>query len=362
VFYDTISRAPEKISIVNKYYKKHAAKIKRSYCLFLHKMGLLKPFSFVMWLATYKCNCTCPFCEASAGEAHPDELTTLEAKALIDDLAQMGVKRFLISGGEPLERPDIIELMEYANRRKLNLGLVSNGYRVEELWKDLSRFNYSIYFTSIDGLAPYHDKMRGKANAFSHAIKSLELFEQKKVKIRMVNTVVHPGNIHQMEPLLKMLKDGPANLWHLCPAAKVGRAENDSFSLSGKELRYLSEFIKGNRKVMNLDFGESYAYLWCFDGSFAGKAFFCGAGLVRCSVMPDGEVLGCHQVYDKAYSEGNIRNKSFSKIWKEEFSRFRKKDFRSSCKKCEHFYACQGGCWGKIEKQGACLKGSWHKK
>ena len=206
MFYDLIARAPERISFLNDYYKRRGAKIKRDYCLFLHKMGLLKPLSFVMWLATYKCNCTCPFCEASAGKALPNELTTAEAKALIDDLAKMKVKRFLISGGEPLERPDIIEIMEYTNKRKIDLGLVSNGYRVEELWDDLSRFNFSIFFTSIDGLEQYHDQMRGRASAFKRAMRSLELFDQKKVKTRMINTVVHPGNINQMESLLKIVK------------------------------------------------------------------------------------------------------------------------------------------------------------
>ena len=113
---------------------------------------------------------------------------------------------------------------------------------------------------------------------------------------------------------------------------------------------------------MNIDFGESHAYLGCFLGNPIGRPFFCGAGLTRCSVMPDGEVLGCQQVYDRSLSEGNIRNKPFPQIWKEGFSRFRKRDFPVICRGCAHLSGCQAGCWAEMEKQGVCLKSVWRRK
>jgi radical SAM protein with 4Fe4S-binding SPASM domain len=110
---------------------------------------------------------------------------------------------------------------------------------------------------------------------------------------------------------------------------------------------------------MRIEFCESRAYLACFDGRSIGKPFFCGAGLTRCSIMPDGEVMGCHQIYDISFSEGNIREKPFSQIWKEGFIRFRRDEFPLPCQSCAWRDQCQGGCWAEMEKQGSCLKSVW---
>ncbi len=357
---DIFDRTLGKLPVINSYYMKRAAKLKRNYCLLLYRFGLLKPFSFIQWLATYKCNFYCPYCEASAGKASENELTTEEGQYLIEDLRRMGVKRLLISGGEPLVRPDLIEIMHHANRKKMNLGLVTNGYLVEELWEELKHLKYFLYFTSIDGIPEYHDRVRGKGNAFEKAMKGLELFGKLGVHTRMINTVVHPGNIDHLEELLRRFKNTTANLWHLTPTIKIGRAANDKkYSLNGQQLKYLVEFIKKNKNVMRIDLGESHTYLGCFSGGSVGKPFFCGAGLTRCSIMPDGEVMGCHQVYDNTLSEGNIRDKPFSQIWSEEFVRFRRKKFHNYCTSCFFLDACQGGCWAEMEKQNACLKSVW---
>ena len=266
----------------------------------------------------------------------------------------------LVSGGEPLVRADLMELLDYANRCGLDLGLVTNGYLVEELWNELKRFRYFLYFTSIDGLPAYNDRVRGKEGAFDHALRGLELFAQLNVPTRMVNTVVHPGNFTQLDGLLDVLLDSAANRWHLTPAAKVGRAgRTDEFSLDGMQLKELVDFIRANRHRMAIDLGESHTYLGCFDGWPVGKPFFCGAGLTRCSIMPDGEVLGCQQVYDCTFTEGNIRQVPFPRLWKEGFRRFRGQVERAACLDCSHLAACQGGCWAEMELHRACLKALW---
>ena len=88
------------------FYRKRTAKYKRRTCLLLNRLGMLKPYSFVQWLVTNQCNGRCPFCESSSGKALADELTLEESKALIDDLYGMKARRLILSGGEPLMRPD----------------------------------------------------------------------------------------------------------------------------------------------------------------------------------------------------------------------------------------------------------------
>ena len=351
-----IERCVLETPVLRGLYRKKTARLKRGSCLFLNYFGMLKPISFVQWLVTNQCNAACPFCEASAGQADADELTFDEAKALIRDLQRMRVRRLILSGGEPLIRPDICEIMDYAAQCNLGLGLVTNGWYVQEMERRLERLKFFLYFTSIDGEPALHDKMRGMRGAFDRAFEGLAVFARMGVPVRIVNTVVHPGNISQLESLAKIVKNSGATSWRLTPVSNIGRAADDSsYRLTGDHLRYLASFIREKRNRIKVDFGESHMYLGCFSEVHGGQPFFCGAGLTRCSVMPNGEVLGCHQVYDLSFSEGNVRDKGLPQIWKQGFTRFRNKKFKDACLECKHLSACQGGCWAEMEKTGECL-------
>ena len=354
---DTLDRVFQKTPLLQAIYLKRAAKLKRTYCLLLHRFGILKPYTFVQWLATYQCNFRCPYCEASAGTPAKNELSTEEVRQFMDDLAGMKVKRLAVSGGEPLVRKDITELMAYANARNISIGLVTNGYLVEALWDSLKHLKYFLYFTSIDGIEAHNDRTRGKKGAFKHALKGLELFESIGVRTRMINTVVTPQNIEMLDEMLGIFSESPANRWALTPTASVGRAAHDKgYSLDWNQLEYVVDFIARNQDRMHVDLGESHTYLKHFYGKFFGKPFFCGAGLTRCAVMPDGEVLGCQQAYDNSLSEGNIRDIPFSRIWKERFTSFRQSAFPAYCTGCEFLDGCQGGCWAEMQVQKGCLK------
>ena len=147
-------------------YRGHAARLKRAVCLHALHRGLLKPYTFVQWLATYRCNMHCAFCEASAGEKSVDELDTGEATTMIDDLSRMGVRRLVLSGGEPLMRPDLPEILAHAAGRGMRLGLVTNGFFVAMHWQTLCRHRWFLYFTSLDGPEEQHNRSRGNRQAF----------------------------------------------------------------------------------------------------------------------------------------------------------------------------------------------------
>jgi radical SAM protein with 4Fe4S-binding SPASM domain len=359
---DFFERLILKMPVLDSLYRRKSARLKRRLCLFLDQLGFLKPFAFVQWLVTNRCNAACPFCESSSGKAHTDELTHEEARLLIQQLRTMKVRRLILSGGEPLMRPDLCELMEYANQCNIALGLVTNGWFVPEMVSRLLRLKFFMYFTSIDGEPAFHNRIRGLDNGYEHALKGLDLFTRMRVPVRIVNTVVHPGNILQLESMVKVIANSGATSWRLTPASKVGRAAGRAnYDLSREQLGYLASFIREKRKTLNVDFGESHMYLGCFAKGHTGHPFFCGAGLTRCSIMPNGAVMGCHQAFDLSLSEGNIRDRSFQEIWKHGFARFRKKDFRDTCLECDHLDGCQGGCWAEMEKTGSCLKSVWDK-
>jgi len=356
---DSIGSTIARLPVAGSLYTRNAATVKREICLLLHRFGLLGPITFVQWLATWGCNFRCSFCEASAGARREDELTADEVVSLIDDLARMGTKRLVVSGGEPLLREDMPALLRHAHDRGLSLGLVTNGWRAAEFWPRIGELRYFLYFTSLDGPREFHDSVRARGS-FDRVLEGLRLSAETRIPTRMVNTVVQKENLQHLSAILEIVKRSGATAWHLTPLAQVGRAfHDDGVGLEGEGLRELVAFVREARKVFNVDLGESHGYLGCLAGSPIGKPFFCGAGLTRCSVMPDGTVLGCHQVYDGSLGEGNIRRRPFSEIWKTEFRRFRTRSTPSSCVGCQHLGACRGGCWAEMTLHGQCLKSRW---
>lgn len=345
--------------LIGRWYAGHAAWLKRRTCLALARAGLLKPFTFVQWLATSACNFRCPFCEASAGQAGENELTTAEARAFIEDVAAMGVRDLVVSGGEPLVRPDLPDLLELAAERGLRLGLVTNASLLPRLWDRLRELPLYLLFTSLDGPEEFHDGQRAPGS-YRKVLEALELAAERGVGVRMVNTVVQPANIDRIEELRPVLEAAGATHWRLTPAAAVGRArDGGGFLLDGDGLRRVVELAHSLRGRLDVDLGESHTYLGCLAGSIPGKPFFCGAGLTRCSVMPDGSVLGCHEAYDTSLAEGNVRDTPLSILWKREFGRFRTRAVRDACAGCPHLAGCQGGCWAEWVVTGGCARNLW---
>jgi radical SAM protein with 4Fe4S-binding SPASM domain len=348
------------LPLVGKYYGLNASRIKRYIYLNLLKTGKLRPLAFALWLCTKRCNFSCPYCEASAGEPESDELTTEQAKKMLDDLKELKVRKLLISGGEALVRKDIFEVMTYANKNKIRIGLLSNSYLVEQLKDELKKIDFFFFFTSLDGKEDYHNEMRGRPDSYKRIFGALEIFADMGVKTRMINSVIHPGNYDHLPRLVNEVKNSAATMWHLTPISKVGRANNESkYYLSGQQLRELVSFIRDHRKHMAIDISDSHSYLGILDGENIGRPHFNSAGLSKFSIMPNGEVLGCNQIYDSKYTEGNVKEKSLTEIWQQGFKDFRKKEHPEYCNGCEYLNKCQGGFWSEMEKEGRCLKEVW---
>ena len=126
----------------------------------------------VVWNITRKCNLQCVHCYNDSG---PDktcsEISTAQAKAVIDDLAQFGVPSILFSGGEPLLRHDLFELIEYAVGRGLHAVISTNGTLIAaDKARRIKQLGVSYVGISLDGIGPINDKFRGVSGAFERAV------------------------------------------------------------------------------------------------------------------------------------------------------------------------------------------------
>jgi MoaA/NifB/PqqE/SkfB family radical SAM enzyme len=139
----------------------------------------------VVWNVGRRCNLRCVHCySGSRDRRYEGELDTAEGKALIDDLAGFGVPVILFSGGEPLMRPDILELIAHARARGVRSVLSSNGTLITaELARELKGLQLSYVGVSLDGLEPTHDRFRGVQGAFAQAMAGLRNCREAGIKV-----------------------------------------------------------------------------------------------------------------------------------------------------------------------------------
>ncbi|HOO41453.1 MAG TPA: radical SAM protein, partial [Syntrophales bacterium] len=142
----------------------------------------------VVWNMTRRCNLRCVHCYSqSQNKIYAGELTTQEGKALIDDLAAFSCPVILFSGGEPLMRPDLPELVRHATDRGIRAVISTNGTLItDDFAKTFRKFGLSYVGVSLDGLRETHDHFRGVMGAFDEAMKGIRtcLAEGIKVGIR----------------------------------------------------------------------------------------------------------------------------------------------------------------------------------
>ena len=182
------------------------------------------PPRLIFWETTAGCNLECIHCRriTVADQLLPQDLTTAEAKAMIDDIAAFSKPIFVLSGGEPLFRPDIFEIARHASDAGMIVALATNGTLIDaevaQKIKDSGIRRVSVSFDGAD--APTHDIFRGPG-AFDRALEGIGYLRDIGVPFQF-NTTVAKHNIHQMEETLALAKGQGAVALHLFLLVPVG--------------------------------------------------------------------------------------------------------------------------------------------
>jgi MoaA/NifB/PqqE/SkfB family radical SAM enzyme len=194
------------------------------------------PF-LVIWEVTQACDLACKHCRASAQPlAHPDELTNAEGKALIDQIAAMGVPIFVFTGGDPLKRQDVFELIRYAAGKGLHVALTPSATPLltrEAIFqfKEAGLVRLGI---SLDGSTPeIHDSLRGLTGAWERTIQAIGWANEAGIPIQ-VHTTLGRGNVQDLDSLCALFETQPIVMWNVFFLVPVGRGQLDDL-LSGEE-------------------------------------------------------------------------------------------------------------------------------
>jgi 12,18-didecarboxysiroheme deacetylase len=145
----------------------------------------------VVWNCTQTCNLKCVHCYAgSENKKYEGEMTTQEAKDMIDDLSAFGAPVLLFSGGEPCIRPDLVELMHYAKQHGMRVVISTNGTLITpELAAQFAEVGLSYVGVSLDGAKETHDHFRGFAGSFDRAIEGIRNAKAAGIKVGLRMTI-----------------------------------------------------------------------------------------------------------------------------------------------------------------------------
>ncbi|MEA2038659.1 MAG: radical SAM protein [Thermodesulfobacteriota bacterium] len=323
-------------------------------------MGCIGYGYHAVWEVTEACNFACRHCHAKSGKAGPDELTTREAHEFIRQVAKIGRFQMLVfTGGEPLVRPDIDDLLSYSKRLGLVNVIATNGSLIDrkrafEL-KRLGVKGVAVSFDSTD--REIHNYIRCNPQAFDLAVRAIEACKAAGMVVQF-NYTAMTENLATLEDVVHLCHDVHADIMLCYQLVPMGRGGNIADSaLSPEQNRELMNTIRRLQRdsvtiVEPVAAPQYWPHLLKRDNldpkRIAPRTLFhgCAAGWGLVYIKPNGDVWPCPFV---PVSGGNVREKSLGYIWRhgDIFVKLRDRDqLKGECGKCANRYIC-GGCRGK---------------
>ncbi len=323
----------------------------------------------VVWNMTRRCNLKCVHCYAQALDRHfPDELTTAEGKLLLDDLAAFGCPVVLFSGGEPLMRPDLVELAAYAVEKGMRAVISTNGTLITPgIAQELKHIGLSYVGISLDGMESVNDRFRGVKGAFQRAMEGIAACREAGIKVGLRFTM-NRRNAAEIPAIFDLLEsqDIPrVCFYHLVYAGRGSKLMEED--LSHEETRHAVDLIidrtadlhrRGKPKeVLTVDNHADgpYVYLRLLregsprapdvlkllemnEGNNSGRGIGC--------VSWDGQVHA--DQFWRHCSFGNVRQRPFSAIWTDLSNplmarlKDKKNYVKGRCAQCRWLSVCGG--------------------
>ena len=308
------------------------------------KSGLDAPICLT-WELTYACNLACIHCLSSSGRRDPGELSTAEAKVVVDELAKLQVFYVNIGGGEPTIRPDFFEIIDYCVASGVGVKFSTNGSRIDEAAAQrLAGSSYVDIQISLDGAnRETNDAVRGDGS-WDMAIRAMDNLKAANFGQFKISVVITRHNVSQLDDFeaLAATYGAELRLTRLRPAGR-GADTWDQLHPTNAQQRELYNWVISRPNVLT---GDSFFHLSALGESLPGLNL-CGAGRIVCLIDPVGEVYACPFVIHDEFRAGSVRDDGgFAKVWKQSdlFLSLREPSSPGACGSCGSYDACQGGC------------------
>jgi radical SAM protein len=321
----------------------------------------------VIWEVTQACDLACVHCRASAQpNRNPFELSTEEGKRLIDEVRQMDVPVFVLTGGDPIKRPDLFELIEYATSVGVRVSLTPSATPLltREIVQRLKHTGLARLAVSLDGsTAEIHDAFRGMAGSFDRTMEAVDWANELGLPAQ-INTTFSRRNIEDFERIAALLEQKKIALWSVFFLVPTGRGKlNDLLSAEEFEavfakLHALSKRARFHIKTTEAQHYRRYVLQQQVSDKRTGADYQPSAAKETDTIgraprgLNDGKgfVFVSHvgEVYPSGFlpfGAGNVRSESLSRIYRESpvFQQLRDPDqLGGKCGACEFRHVCGG--------------------
>ncbi len=323
----------------------------------------------VVWNITRKCNLRCVHCYAHADPSPaPNELSTAEGKALIDSLAEFGCPVILFSGGEPLMREDLLELVAYAVEKGMRAVISTNGTLITaRVATEMKSIGLSYVGISLDGLEAVNDRFRGVRGAFGRAMDGIAACQEAGIKVGLRFTI-NRRNASEIPAIFDLVEERRIPricFYHLVYAGRGSALMSED--LSHEETRRIVDLIIDRTaelhrngkptEVLTVDNHADGPYLYLRmvregsprasqvlellkmnEGNNSGRGIGC--------VSWDGSVHA--DQFWRHYSFGNVRERPFGEIWTDlsdplmKKLKDKKRYVKGRCSTCRWLDVCGG--------------------
>ena len=302
----------------------------------------------ISWNTTRSCNINCIHCCRDAGGCDAEELTTAEGKKLLDEIARAGFTIMVFSGGEPLLRTDIYELIAHAKGSGLRPVLGTNGTLISPAAaSNLKIAGLTCVGVSLDSQLPdKHDWFRGHTGAWTEALRGIANCKNASLPFQ-IHTTVTRWNQDEITAITDLAVELGAVAHHIFFLVPTGRGKDIAdTTLRTSEYETLLDRILTKQIQAPIELKPTCAPQFMRIAKEKGiRPRFskgCIAGSGYCVILPNGDVHACPYLPMRA---GNIRDTPFYTIWQSSklFTALRYSPLKGACSSCGFDDVC-GGC------------------
>lgn len=327
------------------------------------------PGPVVIWNLIRRCNLACLHCYTNSTDVDfAGELSTSEVFGVMDDLKRYRVPVLILSGGEPLLRPDIFEIARRAKDMGFYTALSTNGTRIgpENIGK-IEEIGFDYVGISLDGVGAVHDRFRRKEGAFEGAMRGIRLCVERGIKVGIRCTLTQE-NYESLDALLELQRREGIRKFYLSHLNYSGRGKSNRgkdahFEVTRKAMDRIFdeawravnegsdlEFVTGNN-----DADGAYLLKWVRErmpgreADLRAKLAGFGGNSTGMNIANIDNLGNVHpDSFFWEYSLGNVRKRPFSEIWEDRSDplmaglKSDKRPLKGRCGGCAYLDVCNG--------------------
>ncbi len=328
----------------------------------LHKL------CYLFWESTRRCNLDCLHCGSDCGR--DDDLPGLPREVVEKVLARIaeqydpGEIILVVTGGEPLVRRDVPDVMATAGGLGFRFGMVTNGWLLDEARaRTLVELGMKSVVVSLDGPREDHDWLRNRAGSFDRACRGLTACREHGLPVVEAITCVTPRTLDRLEQTYEIAVAVGATHWRVFNIFPIGRAADDPRLLLTPEhmrtfvatMARLRERGAAEGVVVNLSEEGYLGFDW--EDRVRDAAYFCRAGINIAGLMADGSIAACPNLAPWM-AQGNVADDDFVDVWENRYELFRDRSWTKvgECDGCSEWGVCRGNSlhlWSE-QRDGPC--------